>query len=911
MSRKAPEFSIILAAGKGTRMRSSTCHKVCFPVDGRPVICRGIDSYNRCGIGTNIIVVGAMAGQVVETVGREFGNVVFAYQAEQLGTAHAVRCGLNALARLGAGGDVLLVAGDRIIDVSVLERLFDTYYSGNLELAILATPRRKSTSQGRIITARDGSPAAIVEGPDIRQRRTFSELRKYFLSQQKIQAGRIAEIIRDGFSGGDAAMSDAKYAKAFGRLWEIAAGRQAAPHRKELLSLVPESMQEFSIRCPDGGEIRLSPEQADSASLVNNSVYVVKAKVLAEALANLSRDNAQQEEYLSDVVGVVFRASHGGKPLYRTGLVRVENHAHVLGFNDPAELLEMEAVIQAQGREEPSAEELEAPSSRTVAEWEEIFSSLLSGGMDKKRRDLMAEFKALYSDDREAVNSHLKSYLELAKFARKIIGPSKKVFIVRSPGRVNVMGRHIDHQGGNCNLMTIGYETLMIVHPRADDKVLLHNIDRRSFGSRQFSIGELVSDLPWDDWLSVVNSRKLSEMIDSYGVDWSQYVKAAVLRLQKKFTQKKLRGMEIVVSGNVPMAAGLSSSSSLVVGAAEAVVAVNRLDTFPSQFVTLCGEGEWFVGTRGGSADHAAVKFGQKGKVVRVKFFDFAILDTVPFPDDYVLAVCDSGIKAVKSANVKDQFNHRITCYRIGFMLIRKFFPQYAPLLHHLRDVNAGNLGIPLAWIYRILLHLPEQARRDELQALLPGEDLEQFFRMHNPPADGLYPVRGVVLFGLAEFERAARYAGLLRGGRIDEIGKMMDVSHNGDRVVEFTPDWKPIPYNAPTGNAYLLGLIEDLESGDPERVLRAQLHRQPGSYHCSLPAIDRMVDIARTVEGVAGAQLAGAGLGGCMMVLAHRDSVKELVRKLDSLYYKPERKPVSVLTCKPVAGSGILFGEK
>ena len=254
--------------------------------------------------------------------------------------------------------------------------------------------------------------------------------------------------------------------------------------------------------------------------------------------------------------------------------------------------------------------------------------------------------------------------------------PDSRVLIVRSPGRLNVMGRHIDHQGGHCNLMTIGYETLLAVRPREDDLVRLYNVDRDRFPDREFSISEMVTGLPWDDWLSLVNSDKVREMVRDTGGDWSQYVKAAVLRLQKKFAHRRLRGMDIVVSGNIPPAAGLSSSSSLVVGAAEATIAVNRLDTFPAQFVDLCGEGEWFVGTRGGSADHAAVKLGQKGSVIKVTFFDFAVEDMVPFPDDHVMAVFDSGIKAQKSGDAKDQFNHRIACYRIGFRLIRKFLPH-------------------------------------------------------------------------------------------------------------------------------------------------------------------------------------------------------------------------------------------
>ena len=118
-----------------------------------------------------------------------------------------------------------------------------------------------------------------------------------------------------------------------------------------------------------------------------------------------------------------------------------------------------------------------------------------------------------------------------------------------------------------------------------------------------------------EDWNSVVNSEAMMKRFREYGVGWSEYIKAAVLRLQKKFSTQPLRGMDLTVAGNIPMAAGLSSSSSLIVGAAEAAVASNALKTFPAQLVTLCGEGEWFVGTRGGSADHAAVKMGSQGSV--------------------------------------------------------------------------------------------------------------------------------------------------------------------------------------------------------------------------------------------------------------------------------------------------------
>ena len=66
------------------------------------------------------------------------------------------------------------------------------------------------------------------------------------------------------------------------------------------------------------------------------------------------------------------------------------------------------------------------------------------------------------------------------------------VVIARCPGWVNLMGRHIDHQGGYCNLTTIDYETLAVVHPRDDDSIFLNNLDREKFSNLYFSIGDLL-----------------------------------------------------------------------------------------------------------------------------------------------------------------------------------------------------------------------------------------------------------------------------------------------------------------------------------------------------------------------------------------------------------------------------------
>lgn len=886
MANNIPDYTVILAAGKGSRMGQNTCPKVCFEVNGVPAVNRALRIYESCGIRQNVLVVGNLAGQVIETVGKEFPNTAFVYQAEQLGTAHALRCALRGLPTIPENADLLIAAGDRIIEQSVLEQLFDLYYTSGADMALVTLLCKPDSGQGRIPRDADGNPVAVIEMADIRQHRVYRTLRE--LPPGVYPKKELFELLCKNFFGAGGEVKPQKGMNAFGELWTFLQEKGEVSSR-ELQKFCPKEMTSFRFETRSGN-LELTPDEAQAISNGNTSVYLVKCRILKEALARLTRDNAQKEEYLSDLVGFVYR---------KKGVVRmlpVDNPAQVLGFNNPAELLEMEKILKT-GHAGTELPVYNPDEFLPLKRWRELFEdpAYLRG------------FNQIYSEDASIQSRQIEMIRQVLKCAAGKFEPDTVIGLVRSPGRLNVMGRHVDHQGGNCNLMTISFETIMLVHPRRDDRVTLNHCDPEHFPGCEFGIREMVSELPWEDWNSVVNSSKLAKMIQEYGVDWSYYIKAAILRLQKKFPARPLFGMDLVIGGNIPMAAGLSSSSSLVVGSAEAAVAVNQLNTFPSQLVTLCGEGEWFVGTRGGSADHAAVKMGRCGSVVKVRFFEFAVEDTVPFPENYAMVVCDSGIKARKSSDAKDQFNHRISCYRIGFKLIQKYCPQYRAVLHHLRDVNVRNLQIPLSGIYKILLMLPESATREELQKLLPEENIETMCAGHKVPADGRYPIRGVVLFGLSEAERSAAYADALRRGDMAEIGRMMKVSHDGDRVVTFDENWNQTPFHAPVDNSYLLERLTDLESGDPDRVIRSQLIWQPGSYSCSIPEIDRMVEAATRTKGVAGAQLAGAGLGGCMMVLAEQDAITQLVENLKQRYYIPAGIPDSILVCRPIAGAGLL----
>jgi galactokinase len=133
-----------------------------------------------------------------------------------------------------------------------------------------------------------------------------------------------------------------------------------------------------------------------------------------------------------------------------------------------------------------------------------------------------------------------------------------------------------------------------------------------------------------------------------------------------------------------------------------------------------------------------------------------------------------------------------------------------------------------------------------------------------------------------------------------------MKISHNGDRVSCCLPDGKYHKLKPACDDDYINRLISDLSSEDPQRVLKAQLYYQPGEYGCSTEEIDKMVDIAVAVDGVAGAQIAGAGLGGCIMILAEKRCVDKVRNALIKHYYRPAGLKPAVLPCITTEGAGL-----
>jgi N-acetylgalactosamine kinase len=321
--------------------------------------------------------------------------------------------------------------------------------------------------------------------------------------------------------------------------------------------------------------------------------------------------------------------------------------------------------------------------------------------------------------------------------------------------------------------------------------------------------------------------------------------------------------------------------------------------------VDLCGEGEWFVGTRGGSGDHAAIKFARRGQVAHVSFFPFEVLGFAPFFPDHSLIVCNSGIQAKKAEGARETYNRRVLGYVVGELLFKRFYPQLADRIEHLRDIRCERLGIALSDLYRMLKALPLRIQTEEMferfGPFSPTETeklqniLSAITNRHVP-----YDVRGLVLYGIAECERALRCPDLLHANDAHGLGQWWNVSHDGDRVVTYDDHWHPEPFGADASDDSLDTLIVDLGSGDAQRVAGAQLHLQPGCYACSTPEIDLIVDLAVRLPGVKGAQISGAGLGGCVMILVENEHSDEAIQALRS-------RALDAKCYAPVEGAGLV----
>jgi galactokinase len=229
------------------------------------------------------------------------------------------------------------------------------------------------------------------------------------------------------------------------------------------------------------------------------------------------------------------------------------------------------------------------------------------------------------------------------------------------PGRIEFLGKHTDYAGGRSLLCAAERGICVVVAPRRDDRVRVH-------------------DAIAGDMLDQRIFEHASLETASRAGHWSTYVSAVARRVARNFPTP-LTGADVVLASDLPQAAGMSSSSALVVAIFLAVARVNDIQSRDAyrraiqtkehlaEYLGTIENGQSFgelagergVGTFGGSEDHTAILCASAGRLMQYAFCPVRLERTVPFPTNHVLVIATSGVTAEKTGAARDRYNRLST----------------------------------------------------------------------------------------------------------------------------------------------------------------------------------------------------------------------------------------------------------
>ncbi len=259
--------------------------------------------------------------------------------------------------------------------------------------------------------------------------------------------------------------------------------------------------------------------------------------------------------------------------------------------------------------------------------------------------------------------------------------------VVAVPGRVNLIGEHVDYHNLPVLPMAIQRSIRVAYRVRNDRQIRAAST---VFGDRAF------------EWTA--------QLEPSAAGDWVNYVKAAAQAVEGKW--HLAYGIDAAVVSDLPPAAGLSSSSALLVAFTLALLRANDVQATFEELMEVLPEGEYFVGTRGGGMDHAAVLAGRQGCALLINFAPITVAP-VPIPKEWAFLVAHSLSNAEKSGAVKAEYNSRRTAgtralVKLRLASFREAVEQYG--VEELKHLAASRLDDEVE--RRCFLHVVTEAAR-------------------------------------------------------------------------------------------------------------------------------------------------------------------------------------------------------
>jgi galactokinase len=280
----------------------------------------------------------------------------------------------------------------------------------------------------------------------------------------------------------------------------------------------------------------------------------------------------------------------------------------------------------------------------------------------------------------------------------RLYGTAPLVF--RAPGRVNLIGEHTDYNDGFVMPAAIEYYTWVAAAPRKD---LVLSVYSEQFGDRvEFSLDELAAP-----------PRK----------HWSDYVRGVAAVLQA--AGHDLRGANLMISGEVPLGAGLSSSAAIEVSTALAISSLSEIDIPALELAKLCQLAEHeYSGTRCGIMDQFISIFGQSERALMLdcRSLQYKLL---ALPKNVRVVICNTQVRHELAGG---EYNRRRTDCEAGVATLR----EYDSTITALRDVTPEFLDSHKAElpevVYKRCRHVVSENQRVLAAATaLKSGDMRQF----------------------------------------------------------------------------------------------------------------------------------------------------------------------------------------
>jgi galactokinase len=403
--------------------------------------------------------------------------------------------------------------------------------------------------------------------------------------------------------------------------------------------------------------------------------------------------------------------------------------------------------------------------------------------------------------------------------------------LYRAPGRVNLIGEHTDYSGGFVMPAAIDFSTLIAISPRTDGRLLAHSVN---FNQRI--------------------ERPMEELLAARSGTWTDYLAGVLWALQEKGFDVSA-GFSLTIAGDIPLGAGLSSSASVEVATAFAVLGTLGVTIIPSEAASHESTDQNLMPhTNGASTTAEKLSVAHPG-------------ESPTIPIGKVALLCQRAENAFVGANVGIMDQFVICCGKQdnAVMIDTRYLTyELAPIPEDIRIVICNSM---------VIHSLAEgdggyNTRRAEMEAGL------RILQQHRPQIAAL---RDATLDDLDRW-----------GAEMSEksLRRCRHVITEDDRV---------------------LAAVAAFRANDLTRFgeLMHQAHASfRDDFEASCPQIDILVELANRQPGCLGARLTGGGFGGCTVNLVAADQAEAFTAAMRAGYLDATNITAEIYTSRASAGA-------